>query len=60
MSVRAAVFLGNGAHEVREFAEPEPPPGGAVLQVEAVGLCGSDVVMDIAAVTSATLSLIHI
>src|SRR6186997_3425353 len=43
MSVRAAVFLGNGAHEVREFAEPDPPPGGAVLQVEAVGLCGSDV-----------------
>ena len=43
MSVRAAVFLGNGAHEVREFAEPEPPPGGAVLQVEAVGLCGSDI-----------------
>ena len=22
---------------------PDPPPGGAVLQVEAVGLCGSDV-----------------
>jgi threonine dehydrogenase-like Zn-dependent dehydrogenase len=43
VSVRAGVFLGNGAHEVREFAEPEPPPGGAVLQVEAVGLCGSDV-----------------
>src|SRR4029079_2744021 len=43
MSVRAAVFLGNGAHEVREFAVPDPPPGGAVLQVEAVGLCGSDV-----------------
>ena len=42
MSVRAAVFLGNGAHEVREFPDPEPPPGGAVLQVEAVGLCGSD------------------
>ncbi|MFA5884908.1 MAG: alcohol dehydrogenase catalytic domain-containing protein [Acidimicrobiia bacterium] len=42
MTVRAAVFLGNGTHEVREFADPEPPPGGAVLQVEAVGLCGSD------------------
>src|SRR3954467_14009182 len=40
---RAAVFLGDGTYEVREFAEPDPPPGGAVLQVEAVGLCGSDV-----------------
>jgi threonine dehydrogenase-like Zn-dependent dehydrogenase len=40
---RAAVFLGNGTYEVREFAVPDPPPGGAVLQVEAVGLCGSDV-----------------
>jgi len=39
---RAAVFLGDGTFEVREFARPDPPPGGAVLQVEAVGLCGSD------------------
>jgi threonine dehydrogenase-like Zn-dependent dehydrogenase len=27
---------------VREFPLPDPPPGGALLQVEAVGLCGSD------------------
>jgi len=40
---RAAVFPGDGSYEVREFAVPDPPPGGAVLQVEAVGLCGSDV-----------------
>jgi len=40
---RAAVFLGDHTYEVREFAIPDPPPGGAVLQVEAVGLCGSDV-----------------
>ena len=39
----AAVFLGDGSYEVREFAVPDPPPGGAVLRVEAVGLCGSDV-----------------
>jgi threonine dehydrogenase-like Zn-dependent dehydrogenase len=39
----AAVFLGNDTYEVREFAVPDPPPGGAVLRVEAVGLCGSDV-----------------
>lgn len=39
----AAVFLGDGRYEVREFPIPDPPPGGAVLKVEAVGLCGSDV-----------------
>jgi len=40
---RAGVFPGDGRIEVREFPIPDPPPGGAVLQVEAVGLCGSDV-----------------
>ncbi len=40
---RAAVFVGDGTFEVREFPVPAPPPGGAVLRVEAVGLCGSDV-----------------
>ena len=40
---RAAVFLGDGTFEVRDFPIPPPPPGGAVLAVEAVGLCGSDV-----------------
>jgi threonine dehydrogenase-like Zn-dependent dehydrogenase len=37
------VFLGDGQYEVRELPIPAPPPGGAVVQVEAVGLCGSDV-----------------
>ena len=40
--VRAGVFLGGGRHEVRTFAAPQPPPGGMVLRVEAVGMCGSD------------------
>jgi threonine dehydrogenase-like Zn-dependent dehydrogenase len=40
---RAAVFNGDGTYEVREFPVPLPPPGGAVLAVEAVGLCASDV-----------------
>ena len=38
----AAVFLGNDTYQVREFEVPDPPPGGAVIKVEAVGLCGSD------------------
>jgi threonine dehydrogenase-like Zn-dependent dehydrogenase len=37
------VFLGDGQYEVRELPIPAPPPGGAVVQVEAVGLCGSAV-----------------
>jgi threonine dehydrogenase-like Zn-dependent dehydrogenase len=39
---QAAVFNGAGTHEIREFSVPDPPAGGAVLKVEAVGLCGSD------------------
>ena len=39
---RAGVFTGDGRYEVREFPIPDPAPGGALLQVEAVGLCGSD------------------
>ena len=40
---RAVVFAGDGSYTVQEFAVPVPPPGGAVLRVEAVGLCGSDI-----------------
>jgi len=40
--VRAAVFTGDGSWDVRELPMPAPPDGGAVLRVEAVGLCGSD------------------
>lgn len=39
---RALVFTGDGHHEIREFAVPDPPDGGALLRVEAVGMCGSD------------------
>lgn len=41
-TVRAGVFTGDGKWDVRELSAPRPPAGGAVLQVEAVGLCGSD------------------
>lgn len=40
---RGVVFAGDGAYETREFPIPTPPPGGAVLKVESVGLCASDV-----------------
>jgi len=41
-TVRAGVFTGDGKWDVRELPAPAPPEGGAVLRVEAVGLCGSD------------------
>jgi threonine dehydrogenase-like Zn-dependent dehydrogenase len=40
---RAIVFNGDETWELREFAVPDPQPGGAVLRVEATGLCHSDV-----------------
>ena len=40
---RAVVFHGDSTYAVREFPIPAPMPAGAVLQVEAVGLCASDV-----------------
>ena len=41
---RGVVFNGDGTYLRRDdFPVPEPPPGGGVLKVEAVGMCGSDV-----------------
>ena len=40
---RAVIFSGNGTWELRELPVPDPPPGGAVLRVEAVGMCHSDI-----------------
>ncbi|MGO8860172.1 MAG: zinc-dependent alcohol dehydrogenase [Acidimicrobiales bacterium] len=40
---RAIVFNGDETWEMREFPVPDPRPGGAVLRVEATGLCHSDV-----------------
>ncbi|GAA2901341.1 zinc-dependent alcohol dehydrogenase family protein [Streptosporangium fragile] len=41
--MRAVVFDAFGADlQVREVPAPEPPPGGAVVRVEATGLCRSD------------------
>jgi threonine dehydrogenase-like Zn-dependent dehydrogenase len=40
---RAVVMPGDGTWELRELPVPDPPAGGAVLRVEAVGMCHSDV-----------------
>lgn len=42
MNVRAVVFDGNGSWREERFPFPELPAGGAVLRVDAVGLCHSD------------------
>lgn len=41
--MRAAVYDAiGGPIEVRQVADPTPPPGGVVVRVEATGLCRSD------------------
>jgi 2-desacetyl-2-hydroxyethyl bacteriochlorophyllide A dehydrogenase len=40
---RAIVFHGDETWELRDLPVPDPQPGGAVLRVEATGLCHSDV-----------------
>jgi len=40
---RAIVFKGDGTWEERDLPVPDPQPGGALLRVEATGLCHSDV-----------------
>ena len=39
---RAVVFNGDGTYEIRTFDKPTAPPGGAVIKIEAVGMCSSD------------------
>lgn len=40
---RAIVFNGDETWEMRDLPAPDPQPGGALLRVEATGLCHSDV-----------------
>ncbi|CAI7974999.1 Alcohol dehydrogenase [Frankia sp. Hr75.2] len=40
---RAIVFNGDETWEERDLPVPDPQPGGAVLRVEATGLCHSDI-----------------
>ncbi|CAL9282629.1 zinc-dependent alcohol dehydrogenase [Streptomyces sp. SudanB52_2052] len=41
--MRAFVLTAPGAYEVLEVPAPEPAPGEAVIDVERVGVCGTDV-----------------
>ncbi|HZN26623.1 MAG TPA: zinc-binding dehydrogenase, partial [Burkholderiales bacterium] len=41
--VLAAVRVGPGRTEIREFPMPEIPPDGALLRMEVAGICGTDV-----------------
>ena len=43
MGNAAAVMTGLNSIEIQERPTPEPAPGQAVIRVEAVGVCGSDV-----------------
>jgi threonine dehydrogenase-like Zn-dependent dehydrogenase len=40
--MRGVAFAGNKAVEVREFPDPVPGPGDALVRIRASGLCGSD------------------
>jgi threonine dehydrogenase-like Zn-dependent dehydrogenase len=40
--MRGVVFLGNRRLEIRDFPDPHPGPGEAVVRMRASGLCGSD------------------
>ena len=54
--MNAALMYGPGDIRVEQMPKPTCPPGGFVLRVDAVGLCGSD----IRNLTTDSLSLIHI
>ena len=41
--MRAAVYEGEGRLVIREVADPTPAPDEVVIEVEACGVCGSDV-----------------
>jgi 2-desacetyl-2-hydroxyethyl bacteriochlorophyllide A dehydrogenase len=40
--MKGVVFLGERELELRDFADPTPGPGEAVIEMKASGMCGSD------------------
>ena len=41
--MQAALIVGRGQVELRDFPEPEPFPGGVVVDIALCGICGTDV-----------------
>lgn len=41
--MHAALITGQGQVELREFADPTPPPTGAVVDISFCGICGTDI-----------------
>ena len=41
--VLAAVRVGPGKTEIRDFPMPDIPPDGALMKMEVAGICGTDV-----------------
>ena len=46
-TMQGAFFDGDGRMEVREIPKPEPGPGDVVIRVRSVGICGSDLQMNV-------------
>lgn len=46
-TMQGAFFDGDGRMEVREIPKPKPGPGDVVIRVRSVGICGSDLQMNV-------------
>ena len=46
-TMQGAFFDGAGRMEVREIPKPEPGPGDVIIRVRSVGICGSDLQMNV-------------
>ena len=46
-TMRGAFFDGSGRMEVRDTPKPEPGRGDVIVQVKSVGICGSDLQMNV-------------
>ena len=46
-TMQAAFFDGDGKMEVREIPKPEPGRGDVIVRVRSVGICGSDLQMNV-------------
>ncbi|MGQ0677822.1 MAG: zinc-dependent alcohol dehydrogenase family protein [Rhodospirillales bacterium] len=57
MAMKGIVFLGDRKLELREFPDPTPGPGEAVLEIKSSGMCGSDLKFYRAAGGAASLGL---